>query len=174
MKNKHLSIHPFCLLLPVADNDDRRRLFEDIKQHGVKVPVVLFEGQILDGRSRYEIAQQLGKPCPTTEFAGTDENALGLVASYNLYRRHLNQSQKAMVAAAISRQLRYQRNKYDRVEARRIAMDMTGAAQSTTERAERIMEESPKKVKQIIDGKTTIGKVIGRSKTTCPHCGHQW
>lgn len=66
---------------------------------GGREPVILHDGKILDGRNRYKAAMTAGADVPTKDYEGTDP--LGFVISLNLHRRHLNESQRAMVAARI-------------------------------------------------------------------------
>lgn len=47
-------------------------LKSDIEEHGVRIPIVMHEGMILDGRSRWRAAQELRITCPTTEYAGSE------------------------------------------------------------------------------------------------------
>lgn len=75
-------------------------LREDIRQHGIHDPIVLFDGKILDGRNRFVCAQELGIEAPCVEFEGPDP--LAFVVSHNLHRRHLTESQRASVAARVA------------------------------------------------------------------------
>lgn len=168
-----MKIHPFALMLPEPSGDDRENLMEDIAKHGVKVPVVLFEGAILDGRSRYMIAMKLGRPVPFENFTGNAKNALELVASFNIYRRHLNASQKAMLVVDISERL-VSIDGTPKREAVAAATVSVGAAKSTVQRAARIMRDEPKVAEKIRNGQTTVGEHLGRSKNRCPKCGHCW
>ena len=67
---------------------------------GLHEPIWLYEGQILDGRNRYRACQELGIPCPTRVYEGQEPLAFNL--SLNLHRRHLNESQRAMVAERLA------------------------------------------------------------------------
>jgi hypothetical protein len=47
-----LKPHRFADLLPEMSNDEFSALVEDIRTNGLRVPIVLHEGAILDGRHR--------------------------------------------------------------------------------------------------------------------------
>lgn len=74
----------------------------DIQAFGVREPVILFDGRILDGRNRYMAARDLGLDFPVADFDGTEAEALAYVLSTNLHRRHLTESQRAAVAAKLA------------------------------------------------------------------------
>ncbi len=82
------------------DGEEFAALQTDIAAHGVREPVVLFEGQILDGRNRYRASKACGVDCPLTIYDGDDPVAF--VISLNLRRRPLDKSQRAMVHARIA------------------------------------------------------------------------
>ena len=92
--------HPFADVFPLLEGDDFAKLLEDIREHGQREPVILYDGKILDGRNRYRACVELGIP-PLFEHskASTDDEALRESVSRNLHRRHLTASQKAMVGA---------------------------------------------------------------------------
>lgn len=77
-------------------------LREDIRQFGVREPIIVYQGKILDGRNRYMCARDLGLDFPVADFEGTDAEALAFVLSTNLHRRHLTESQRAAVAAKLA------------------------------------------------------------------------
>jgi len=70
---------------------------EDIKVHGVKMPVIVYDGQILDGRHRVALASVLRKPIVVNEFKGTEEQARDEVVSLNVARRHLTMAQRVLI-----------------------------------------------------------------------------
>lgn len=92
--------HPLANIFPLIEGQAYQDLLDDVLKHGVREPVWLYEGQILDGRNRYRAAQEMGVECPFREYEGDD--AAAFVVSLNLHRRHLTESQRAMVAAKLA------------------------------------------------------------------------
>lgn len=93
--------HPYADIFPWIEGAAREELKADIQKNGVLEPIVFLGEYILDGRNRYTIARELGISYPRTEYEGDDP--LGFVISQNLRRRHLNDSQRQMVAAKIAK-----------------------------------------------------------------------
>jgi hypothetical protein len=89
--NQQLTPHPVAALFPDMPEADFASLLEDIRQHGVKIPILVHRGQILDGRQRYRACLKLKKPCPTVRWNGRDPWLE--VQSRNLMRRHLAKEQ---------------------------------------------------------------------------------
>ena len=94
-----LEFHPLANVFPLSDGEEFQALAADITAHGVHEPVVLYEGQILDGRNRYRASRAAGVDCPLATYVGDDPAAY--VVSLNLHRRHLTESQRAMAAAKL-------------------------------------------------------------------------
>ena len=100
-KNKEsaqMQRHKFNLF-PKANQDDYQRLIEDIRANGYdsSLPIMLYQGAILDGWNRYCAASELGITPATTEFEGDDDAALMYTLRTNK-RRNLSSSQWAAVA----------------------------------------------------------------------------
>lgn len=93
--------HPIAELLPVMTEAELQHLADDIKAHGLHHPVVVYEGQILDGRHRFKACQMAGVAARFTEFKGDDAAAVAMVYSANLARRQLTKSQLAMAGAKL-------------------------------------------------------------------------
>jgi ParB-like chromosome segregation protein Spo0J len=89
--SKPLVPHPVSLLFPALPSSDYEALKEDIRRNGVKVPILVHGGQILDGRHRYQACRELGIRCLVVEWNGHDPWLE--VQSRNLIRRHLAKDQ---------------------------------------------------------------------------------
>jgi hypothetical protein len=98
--HERIPFHPFANIFPMLAEERLHELAQDIKDRGLLDPIVLLDGQILDGRCRY-VACEIAGVEPTFEnYIGDD--ALGHVLGRNLHRRHLTESQRAMVAAKVA------------------------------------------------------------------------
>ena len=95
-----LAIHELASLFPPMSDEELSALAEDIREYGLRDRIVLFEQQILDGRHRFSACKIAGVEPEFMDFSGDDP--LAYVLSRNLRRRHLSESQRALVAARIS------------------------------------------------------------------------
>jgi len=93
-----MRFHPVCDLFPAMNGDEFAALVEDIREHGVRIPVATHDGAIIDGRNRWKACKKLGIDCPTKEWNGKG-SLVAFVVGLNLRRRHLTPSQSACVAA---------------------------------------------------------------------------
>jgi hypothetical protein len=94
-----MEFHPLADLFPMLEAGGADELAADIRANGLRQVIVTFEGKVLDGRNRYRACLAAGVEPRFKEFEGDDP--LGYVISLNLTRRHLNDGQRAMVAARI-------------------------------------------------------------------------
>lgn len=95
--------HPVADIFPMMSDAELLDLVEDVRSHGLREPIWLHrDGRIIDGRNRAIACQQLGIEPETRVFEGDDSELVAFVVSLNLHRRHLTESQRAMVAARIA------------------------------------------------------------------------
>jgi ParB-like chromosome segregation protein Spo0J len=101
----NLESHPYSQIFPLILDDEYQDLVNDIKENGLKEPIVLFQGQILDGRNRYHACEKVrinldvDNPRHFRTFEGDDEAAKKFVWSSNYVRRYLTIDQKKELAA---------------------------------------------------------------------------
>jgi ParB-like chromosome segregation protein Spo0J len=85
-------IHPAARRLPEPTLEEYERLKADIKEHGLRIPIVLTpDAEILDGRTRVRACAELGVPCASrTTTVDEAVDPVGFVLSMNAARRHLS------------------------------------------------------------------------------------
>ena len=139
-----MKFHELADIFPLMSGSEFEQLKQDIAENGVIEPLVMFESQILDGRNRYRAAQEVGADFPCIEYEGNDPAAY--VVSLNLHRRHLNESQRAMVAAKLAN-LELGANQHNSASAnlqtqtRAEAADLLNVSERTVNAAKKVQKE---------------------------------
>lgn len=97
------NVHPYADLWPLLPDGELRMLADDIRTHGLREPIWLHsDGRIVDGRNRYRACGLAGIEPATRIYEGAEEGLLAFLISLNMARRHMDESQRAMVAAKIA------------------------------------------------------------------------
>src|ERR1700739_141478 len=94
------AFHDLGNTFPMLAGDEAKALARDIREHGLREPITLLDGKILDGRNRYVACREAGVEPRFTSYRG--DNPAAHVVSLNLKRRHLTESQRAMVATKLA------------------------------------------------------------------------
>ncbi len=100
---RRLRAHPATNCFPLMRGTDFEALVADIWKNGCRVPVVIFDDFLLDGRNRALACERAGLTVPwETLPAGAAQDATLAVMSLNLHRRHMEPGQRAMAAAKLA------------------------------------------------------------------------
>ncbi len=94
-------LHEVARLFPPMTQAEFEALKEDIGRHGLREPITMYGGQIVDGIHRDRACRELGVEPRSVEWSG-EGSLLDFAVGKNLHRRHLTESQRAMVAARIA------------------------------------------------------------------------
>lgn len=97
-------LHPAANAFPLLTGTYYKELVADIRANGVNQPVTVIEDMLLDGRNRVRAAQEAGRAddIPIVVLP-PNADAVAVVASLNIHRRHLTQSQRAHAASELIR-----------------------------------------------------------------------
>lgn len=95
-----MEFHEVAELFPMMERREFADLCSDIKANGLREDIWVYEGKIIDGRNRYRACEAVGVEPRFREWDGGG-SLVSFVVSLNLNRRHLNESQRAIVAAEV-------------------------------------------------------------------------
>lgn len=165
--------HPYAELFPMLTPEEITELAQDILQNGQRAAIVLHEGKILDGRNRYAACLE-AKILPVFKDLPPGKDALAWVMSANLHRRHITQSQRAMIAAKLETMLPgrpivnkeatgpiYAANEQvTQAIPRKVASRMASASVRSTTRAAKVLAESPALTAQVEAGAITVTDAV--------------
>jgi len=93
--------HEYADLFPMMAEAEIARLSQDIKENGLSDFIITLDDKILDGRNRFKACHMAGIEPRFKEYDGSDP--LAFVISHNLHRRHLSESQRAMIASSVAK-----------------------------------------------------------------------
>jgi hypothetical protein len=156
-------IHPLADLFPELEtaSDGFKALVEDVREREQQEPIVLFEGKVLDGRNRARACSFLKREPIVREYTGNDP--IGFVLSANLHRRHLNESQRAMVGAKLTK-LALGANQHTKGQGPSIeeAAKLLNVGHASIERAKKVLGcGNEQLVKDVQDGKRSVSDAAG-------------
>ena len=98
-----MDIHPAADLFPLLEGPAFDALAADIAAHGLRVPITIHpDGRLLDGRNRLRACEAVGVTVTSETWTGALGSEVDHVISLNLARRHLDESQRAMVGARLA------------------------------------------------------------------------
>lgn len=96
-------VHEAAKSFPMMTDKEFQELKDDIAKNGCRVPLTIWDGQLLDGRNRLKACEELGIE-PWTEELDTEHDPWAYVISHNLHRRHLTVGQRLEVALKLANQ----------------------------------------------------------------------
>lgn len=146
--------HPAANLFPMLKGQELAALAADIKANGQRMPVMLLQEStggpllVLDGRNRLRACEMLGiRPeVEIRSIAGLECDPLDYVVGTNLHRRHLDASQRAMVAAGLKAM--FEAEAHDRMVAGKPPANLQEGGGEAVEQAANLLNVSPRAVYQ--------------------------
>src|SRR5437899_1622037 len=100
-QGKPVLFHPLAHIFPLMEGEEFNELVVDIKKHGQREPIVLYEDKILDGRNRYRACLEAGIQAVAVERDDQIDDPVSYVISANVHRRHLTAEQKRDLIAKL-------------------------------------------------------------------------
>lgn len=105
MKSLPFEIHPAAELFPMMAGEAFEEFVKDVQQNGVREPIIIWKGQLLDGRNRSAACLRLGmNPLDyACDLESEDVDPVAYVLSANLHRRHLDTTDQAKIGLAVEK-----------------------------------------------------------------------
>jgi hypothetical protein len=164
---ERLKLHPLCALFPAIEGAEFQQLVEDIRSHGLRQQIILYEGKILDGQNRYSACLAAGVVPRISDYSGSDPVAF--VRSQNLHRRHDTAGQRAAQIAAMADWSRAHGHGGDRKSAQSAILHFdsageraaeSGASVRTQKDADKVARADPKLAGKVSRGEISLPKAI--------------
>lgn len=159
-------LHPLCTLFPRLSGAEFDALREDIKANGLRTPIVLHGGMILDGGNRYRACVEAGIEPQFTEFDGG--SLVAFVLSANLHRRHMSAGQQAAIVASAQDWAKAQPASRPSEKAGNVAglstiadrAAQSGASERTQRMADKVAKADPALALQVAHGEVSLPKAV--------------
>jgi hypothetical protein len=159
-----LELHPLCTLFPRIAGAEFEALKADILANGLRQPIVVLDGMILDGGNRYAACIAVGIDPDIVEFEGG--SPVAFVLSSNLHRRHLSAGQQAAIVASAQDWTKAQAvgkpksghvTGLETVAGRAL---QSGASDKTQRRADKVAKASPELARQVAHGEMSLPQAL--------------
>ena len=158
-------LHPLCVLFPRMVDDAFVALTEDIRANGLREPITIHDGMILDGGNRYRACLQAGVEPTFREFDG--DNLVTFVLSANLHRRHMTAGQQAAIVASAQDWAKAQPasrpEKAGNLAPLSTVADraaQSGASERTQKMADKVARKDPDLAAQVARGEVSLPKAV--------------
>lgn len=165
--------HPAADLFPMMPGDQFEAFLEDIRKNGFQESITLYKNQILDGRNRYRAAVELNMldDLPISEIDDDYQfDPFQWVVSRNLHRRHLNESQRAKIAAKLAKLKHGGDRKSDEIKGQicpsiKQAAEMLQVSPSSVKNAKVVEEHGSPELNQAVErGEVAVSKAAKIAK----------
>lgn len=152
-------------IFPMMSLTEYDQLKADILENGLLEPIWTYAGTILDGRNRYMACQDLGINPVYQDYLGDDPQSF--VISKNLHRRHLNETQRAVVASKLANMQRGERTDLVSIDTKLSLEDaskLLNVGRASTARVREIERKAPELMPMLESGEMTANQAITKIK----------
>ena len=164
----------FKSLIFKLKDSEYKELEKSCLEYGIRDAIVTWQGYIIDGHNRYEIAQEHNLDYKTIEMQfDSDENVKGWMILNQLGRRNLNKYQRSILALQYEQYYKNKAkqnkgiNQYSflpnlakpKINTRKEISNLAEVSHGTLDKVKRIQEKASDEVKKkLYDGKISIDK----------------
>lgn len=185
-----LELHPVAECFPPMSEEQYASFRADIAANGVREPIWIYEGRILDGRNRYRACRELGITPMVRIYTGDSPTAFAW--SLNAERRHLSNAQRAALGVemlpALQEEAKRRRlanlkrglcipvpppvgERRKRQESVEAAAQIVGASATNIQYAKAVKERDPQVFEQLKRGELPVNRAYERVQHLPPSTG---
>lgn len=168
--------HPAAELFPMLPEAALAELSRDIEANGLRDPICIWNGMIVDGRNRMAaVVKTMRAPSYREMEFQDDAECIRFIISTNIHRRHLTESQRAMIASELAK---LGRGKPSDDNAQTCALSQAEAAEQmqvsrrSVQAARQVQESAPDLAAKVKSGELKVSKAAAmareRTKPTDP------
>lgn len=176
-----MKVHKLAEVFPTMPPEQYEAFRKDVETQGVLTPIVVYKGEIIDGRHRWTASREVGRECPTVEWEPTSTSPADIdmelwdyLVSLNAHRRHLDKSQWAMIAVEGSKFIEEKAKERmlsgkkpdpeatlpqgsDRApQSRDVVAAKVGVSGRTIQKAKNVRDADPELAEKVKQGKITV------------------
>jgi hypothetical protein len=168
------TIHPVALKFPSLPEEERAELKESIRKFGQFDPIIVDPdtNQILDGRNRLEICQELGVKPKIARFDHLKDRVSPeeYIFDVNMKRRHLTTSQRAAIAAEFANMRQGTRTDLEPSDncpevSLEKASELLKVSRKSVSRAKKVKEEDPDTFAKVKSGGVSLNSAVNSVET---------
>ena len=176
-----MQLHSLCTIFPKLDETAFEALKADIQANGQRNPIMVKDGEVIDGQNRLRACEELNVAPWMQEYQGDD--LVEFVLAQNLHRRHLTAGQSAtIVALAQDWSLAHPSGKLSKfnkineldektnvailptkgkpVDTQSDRAEKSGASKRTQGSADKLVKENPELAKKVATGEISLNQAI--------------
>jgi N6-adenosine-specific RNA methylase IME4 len=164
-----MEFHEVANIFPMMSGEEFESLKADIQNNGLHEPIWTHDSKIIDGRNRYQACLAVHVEPRFREWDGNG-SLVAFVVSLNLHRRHLNESQRGMVAARLANMQvgnatgsnQYQRNSvnWQNSTSRAQAAELLNVSERTVNAAKKIIEQGSPELIALCDSGQAAVRIV--------------
>lgn len=151
-------LHDAIFIMPKMKAQDYEDLKTDISKNGLQIPILRYQGKVLDGRHRLQACLELGIAPHFSDLpSAANDSPEQVVISLNLHRRHLTEAERALVGARTTNSnIGTNQHTAGAVSQRQVAQELNVSVDSI-QRAKKVLNQGiPELIEALESGKIDI------------------
>lgn len=160
--------HPAAELFPMLPDAALAELARDIDANGLRDPICVWEGMIVDGRNRMAaINKTMRAPLYREMEFKDDSECIRYIISTNIHRRHLTESQRMIIANELAKLTPGNRDAQicaSPTLTQQQAADLMQVSRRGVQMAKKVADDAPDLVPKVKSGEIKVSKAASMAR----------